>query len=172
MGYFRRFITQLYNDQTIATRHDTYLDALYSWERTIIKKQDPNDLQKLLLEVYHTYLDKKSKGKKTPAWVKELKGVDAEDQIDTNISLKEISKYLDFQMLPICQENFLNILITIFGDYLRKQRIESRHIHLFQNPDYTLTDIAYLTALAIKAILRVFLKSILAKTLQLTVKHL
>lgn len=132
------------NDQEQLQQGMILYDALYSWAKYHYKeKHTQQPFEKLLLEVYHTYLDKKTKGKKTPAWVKELKEL-MQDQIDTNISLKEISKDLDINAAYLSREFSKYFDNLSFGDYLRKQRIE-KAIDLFQNPDYTLTDIAYLT---------------------------
>src|SRR3978361_1911018 len=67
-------------------------DALYSWAKHLQKeKHTQNPVDYLFIYVYSKYIKQKSAQKKTPHWVKELKEI-IQYQIDTNISLTEISR--------------------------------------------------------------------------------
>jgi YesN/AraC family two-component response regulator len=115
-------------------------DALYSWAKYLQKeKHMQQPFESLLVSVFNTHL----KGKKTPAWAQELKDI-IQDHIDTNLSLKEISKGLDISPSYLSRQFSKYFEDLSFGDYIRKQRIE-KAIELMQNKSYSLTDIAYLT---------------------------
>jgi len=132
------------NDQELLAKGMMIYDALYSWAKYHYKeKHTQNPFEKLLLEVYHTYIKQEKTTKKIPAWVKELKEI-MQDQIDTAISLKEISKDLDINAAYLSREFSKYFDNLTFGEYIRKQRIE-KAIELLNNADYTLTEIAYLT---------------------------
>jgi YesN/AraC family two-component response regulator len=97
-----------------------------------------------LLNVFHAYLKPGGKGKKEiPAWAKELKEI-IQDHIDTNLSLKEISKGLDFSPSYLSREFSKYFEDLTFGEYIRKQRIQ-KAIELMGQARYSLTEIAYLT---------------------------
>ncbi|MBC7935249.1 MAG: chromate resistance protein [Rhizobacter sp.] len=120
-------------------------DALYTWAKHLQKeKHTQQPFEHLLLNVFNIYLKAKpGKGKKTPTWVQELKEI-IQDHIDTNISLKEISKGLDISPSYLSREFSKYFEDLSFGDYIRKQRIE-KAIDLMASPGYSLTEIAYLT---------------------------
>jgi len=122
-------------------------DALYSWAKFLQdEKHIQNPFEHLLLDVFRTYLDQKSNVKtKTPSWAKELKHI-IQDQIDTNLalSLKEIAKNLDIHPSYLSREFSKYFENLSFGDYIRKLRIE-KAIQLLKHPQYSLTEIAYLT---------------------------
>lgn len=120
-------------------------DALYSWAKHLQKeKHTQNPVDNLLLEVYHKYL-KEDKNKKTPAWAKEIKEI-IQDQLDINLSLnlREISSELNVHPAYLSREFSKHFDNLSFGDYIRKLRIE-KSIHLLQNSNYSLSEIAYLT---------------------------
>ena len=78
-----------------------------------------------------------------PSWAKELKEM-IQDHIDTNLTLKELSRNLDINPSYLSREFSKHFNNLGFGDYIRKQRIE-KAIELMAIPSNTLTDIAYLT---------------------------
>ncbi|WP_254561089.1 chromate resistance protein ChrB domain-containing protein [Dyadobacter diqingensis] len=122
-------------------------DALYSWAKHLQKqKHTQSPAEKLLLQVFNTYLDKqKPEHAKTPKWAKELKAI-IQDQIDTNLSLslKEISEGLQIHPTYVSREFSKYFSNLSFGEYIRKLRIE-KAVDLLANPDHTLSEIAYLT---------------------------
>ncbi len=120
-------------------------DALYSWAKYLLKeKHSQQPFEHLLLSVFNNYLkEKPNANKKEPEWVKELKET-IQDQIDTNLSLKEISKSLEINPSYLSRQFSKYFDDLSFGDYIRKQRIE-KAIELMNNRNYSLTEIAYLT---------------------------
>lgn len=123
-------------------------DALYSWATHLYKQNhlQNSPFESLLHEVYNKFLsDKKSKSKKTPAWVKDLKNM-IQDQIDTQFTfdLKQISNDLELNPSYISREFSKYFEDLNFGDYVRKLRIE-KAVTLIETSTYTLTEIAYMT---------------------------
>jgi hypothetical protein len=133
------------NDQELLQQGMIIYDALYSWAAHLQnEKHLQQPFENLLLNVFNKYLkDKPGAKKKMPAWAKELKEV-IQDQIDTNLSLKELSKGLDISASYLSREFSRYFEDLSFGEYIRKQRIE-KATELMQNPAYSLTEIAYLT---------------------------
>lgn len=122
-------------------------DALYSWAKHLSnsKHLDNSPFEKLLHEVYLKLLASKDR-KKSPKWVKELKEL-IQDQLDAqynNIDLKRISNELDLNASYLSREFSKYFDNMNFAEYIRKARIE-KSISLLGIPDYTLTEIAYLT---------------------------
>lgn len=118
-------------------------DALYSWAKHLQKeKHTQQPFESLLLNVFNKVLKNKP-GKKIPAWAKELKEI-IQDHIDTNLSLKKISKELEINPSYLSREFSKYFGDLSFGEYIRKQRIENA-IELMRTPAYSLTEIAYLT---------------------------
>ncbi|MTD71585.1 chromate resistance protein ChrB domain-containing protein [Flavobacterium sp. LC2016-13] len=83
-------------------------DSLYSWATHLYKQNhlQNSPFESLLHEVYNKFLsDKKSKSKKTPAWVKDLKNM-IQDQIDTQFTfdLKQISNDLELNPSYVSRE--------------------------------------------------------------------
>ena len=120
-------------------------DALYSWAKYLQKeKHIQQPYEYLLFDAFNKYLKTKQKtGKRMPAWAKELKDM-IQDHIDTNLTLKELSKNLDINPSYLSREFSKHFDNLGFGEYIRKQRIE-RAIELMAIPSNSLTDIAYLT---------------------------
>ncbi|AEW00569.1 AraC family transcriptional regulator [Niastella koreensis] len=120
-------------------------DALYSWAKHLQKeKHTQQPFENLLLEVFNRFLkSKKGTGKKIPAWAQELKDL-IQDHIDTNLSLKELSKDLSINPSYLSREFSKHFNNLSFGEYIRKQRIE-KAMELMATPTYSLTEIAYLT---------------------------
>jgi AraC-like DNA-binding protein len=120
-------------------------DALYSWAKHLQKeKHTQQPFENLLLDVFNKFLkDKKGTGKKIPAWAQELKDL-IQDHIDTNLSLKELSKDLSINPSYLSREFSKHFDNLSFGEYIRKQRIE-KAVELMANPACSLTEIAYLT---------------------------
>jgi AraC-like DNA-binding protein len=118
-------------------------DALYTWAKHLQKeKHTHNPVDNIFLDVYNKYLRKKSQ-KKTPSWVQELKQI-IQDQIDSNITLGEISKSLEINPSYLSREFSKHFDSLSFGDYIRKSRIE-KAIKMIEQNDLSLTEIAYLT---------------------------
>ena len=118
-------------------------DALYSWAKYHKnEKHGQNPTEKLLIDVFEKFLKQKH-SKKIPSWAKELKEL-IQDQIDTGISLKQLSRDLDINPAYLSREFSKYFDDLSFGDYIRKLRIE-KAIEYLNNPGYSLTKIAYLT---------------------------
>jgi AraC-like DNA-binding protein len=133
------------NDHELLEKGMLLYDALYSWAKHLQKEQHTaQPFENLLLNVFNSYLkNKPGSKKKIPAWASDLKEI-IQDHIDTNLSLKEISKGLEINPSYLSREFSKYFEDLSFGDYIRKQRIE-KAIELMQNPTYSLTEIAYLT---------------------------
>jgi len=134
-------------------------DALYSWA-THLKhdKHTQHPVEQLLLEVLQQYEKQKSdKTKTTPSWVRELKEL-LQDQIDTSITLKKLSKDLNINASYLSREFSRHFNNLSFGEYIRKLRIE-RAIELLNDPSYSLTDISFLTGFSDQShFIRIFKK--------------
>jgi AraC-like DNA-binding protein len=133
------------NDTELLEQGMILYDALYSWAKYLQKeKHTQQPFENLLLDVFNNYLKTKpGSNKKTPAWAVELKEM-IQDHIDSNISLKEISKNLEINPSYLSREFSKYFEDLSFGEYIRKQRIE-KAIELIQSANYSLTEIAYLT---------------------------
>ena len=119
-------------------------DALYSWAQHLQKeKHTQNPVDHVFIDVYNKFIKQKSAQKKTPDWVKELKQI-IQDQVDTNLSLTEISKSLDINPSYLSREFSKHFNNLSFGEYIRKLRIE-KAIELIGQNKYSLTQVAYLT---------------------------
>jgi len=119
-------------------------DGLYSWAKYLQKeKHTQNPVDHLFIEVFNKFIKQKAAQKKTPDWVKELKEI-IQDQIDTNLSLTNISKSLDIHPSYLSREFSKHFNNLSFGEYTRKMRIE-KAIELMKIASYSLTEIAYLT---------------------------
>lgn len=120
-------------------------DALYSWAKFLRHEKHTQDsVEQLLLDVFHRFMETKSGARKRiPAWAKELKEI-IQDQIDTNLSLKEISQELDLNPAYLSRAFSKYFENQSFGEYVRKLRIE-KAIELLHDSQHSLTDIAYLT---------------------------
>lgn len=132
------------NDYELLQKGMTLYDALYSWAKHLQKeKHTQNPVDYLFIDVFNKFIKLKTSQKKTPDWVKELKEI-IQDQIDTNISLTEISKSLEINPSYLSREFSKHFDNLSFGEYLRKLRIE-KAIELINTNTYSLTEIAYLT---------------------------
>jgi AraC-like DNA-binding protein len=119
-------------------------DALYAWAKYLQReKHTQNPVDHLFIDVFNKFIKQKSAQKKTPVWVKELKDI-IQDQIDTNLSLTNISKSLDIHPSYLSREFSKHFNNLSFGEYIRKLRIE-KSIDLIKTNSYSLTQIAYLT---------------------------
>jgi hypothetical protein len=135
------------NDQELLARGMLIYDALYSWAQHLrFEKHTQHPTEYLLVQVLNTYIKpaKEKKGK-VPAWISQLESI-IQDHIDTNLSLslKGVSDTLQVNPTYLSREFSRYFDDLSFGEYIRKQRIE-KAIQLLENPDYTLSDIAYLT---------------------------
>ncbi|THU39338.1 helix-turn-helix domain-containing protein [Niastella caeni] len=133
------------NDHELLEKGMLIYDALYSWAKHLQNvKHTQQPFEDLLVSVLNRYLkNKPGSKKKVPAWAQELKDI-IQDHIDTNLSLKELSKGLDVNPSYLSREFSRYFENMSFGEYIRKQRIE-KAIELMQNPSYSLTEVAYLT---------------------------
>lgn len=119
-------------------------DALYSWAKHLQKvKHTQNPVDNIFIDVYNKFIKQKSARKKTPDWVMELKQI-IQDQVDSNLSLTEISRNLDINPTYLSRQFAKHFDNLSFGEYIRKLRIE-KAIALMKEEKYTLTAIAYLT---------------------------
>ena len=120
-------------------------DALYSWAKYLpdVKHLKGSPFEEMLHEVYVKFL--KNKKEKSPAWVKELKYL-IQDQLDAqfNIELRKLSDEVNLNSAYLSREFPKHFDNQSFGEYIRNARIQ-KAISLFGNPEYTLTEIAYLT---------------------------
>jgi AraC-like DNA-binding protein len=133
------------NDQALLEQGMLIYDALYSWAKYLQKeKHTQQPFEHLILNVFNKYL-KSTPGskKKIPVWAQELKEI-IQDQIDTNLSLKDISRNLEISPSYLSRKFSKYFENLSFGEYIRKQRIE-KAIELMHNPSYSLTEISYLT---------------------------
>ena len=136
------------DDYTLLETGIVIYDALYSWATHLYRQSQLQNspFENLLHEVYNKFLKKKkTKNKKTPTWVKDLKAI-IQDQIDTQFTfdLKKISNDLELNSSYLSREFSKYFEDLNFGDYVRKLRVE-KAISLIQNSTYTLTEIAYMT---------------------------
>ncbi|MBC8033074.1 MAG: chromate resistance protein [Chitinophagaceae bacterium] len=133
------------NDLELLEKGLIIYDGLYSWCKHLQKeKHTQQPAEQLLLNVWNNYLNSKTgTRKKIPAWAKELKEI-IQDQIDSNLTLKELSKGLEINPSYLSREFSKHFENLTFGEYIRKTRIE-KAIELMQSPSYSLTEIAYLT---------------------------
>jgi AraC-like DNA-binding protein len=133
------------NDQEQLEKGMILYDALYSWAKYLQKeKHTQQPAENLLLNVFNTFLkNKPGSKKKTPAWARELKEL-IQDHIDTNLSLKELSKGLEINPSYLSREFSKYFEDLSFGEYIRKLRIE-KAMDLIQSSTCSLTEIAYLT---------------------------
>lgn len=120
-------------------------DALYTWAKhlTDVKHLEGSPFEKMLHEVYLKFV--KNKKGKSPTWVKELKHL-IQDQLDTqfNIDLRKLSEELNLNSAYVSREFPRYFDNQNFGEYIRNARIQKAKT-LFNNAEYSLTEIAYLT---------------------------
>jgi AraC-like DNA-binding protein len=134
------------DDQELLQQGMVLYDALYAWARYLQKeKHTRQPFENLLLDVFNNYLKKSKKSeKKIPSWARELKEI-IQDHIDTNLSLKEISRGLEINPSYLSREFSKYFEDLSFGEYIRKQRIEKARELMSPPNTYSLTEIAYLT---------------------------
>jgi AraC-like DNA-binding protein len=132
-------------DQELLQQGMILYDALYSWARHLKKvKHTQQPVENLLLNVFNTFLTiKPGSKKKIPVWAQEIKEL-IQDHIDTNLTLKGLSKDLEINPSYLSREFSKYFDDQSFGEYIRKQRIEKAK-ELIQSTNYSLTEIAYLT---------------------------
>lgn len=119
-------------------------DALYSWAKHLREtRHTQSPVEKILLEVLHTYQKETASARKIPEWVEELKNR-IQDQIDTNLMLTELSRSLDVNPAYVSRVFGRYFDNLSYGEYIRKLRIE-RAIELLTTTRYSLSEIAYLT---------------------------
>lgn len=129
------------NDDDLLEKGLFIYDALYSWAKHLQKeKHIQQPFENLLLTALNSFIKNTSK---IPGWARELKEM-IQDHIDTNITLKEISKGLDMNPSHLSREFSKYFGDLSFGEYIRKQRIQ-KAIELMGSDSYSLTEIAYLT---------------------------
>lgn len=133
------------DDEELLEKGIIIYDALYSWAKHLQnQKHTQQPFEHLLLSIFNNYFKSKPESKKKiPEWAQELKEI-IQDQIDTNITLKEISKDLTISPSYLSREFSKYFEDLSFGEYVRKQRVE-KALELMKSPGYSLTEIAYLT---------------------------
>lgn len=132
------------DDKELLEKGMILYDALYSWAKYLQKERHTqNPTEHLLIEIFEKYIKEQKKSKKTPVWAKEIRDL-IQDQIDTTLTLKELSKDLNIHPAYLSREFSKYFENLSFGDYIRKQRIE-KAIDYLNNFNYSLTKIAYLT---------------------------
>ena len=132
------------DDHELLKRGMLIYDALYSWAKYLKdQKHTQQPFEQTLLNAINKFIKERSGYKKTPPWVKELKEI-LQDHIDTNLTLKDISKNLDIHPSYLSREFSKYFDNLSFGDYIRKLRIE-KAVELLKTSNYSLTEIAYLT---------------------------
>jgi AraC-like DNA-binding protein len=134
------------NDNELVELGMIIYDGLYAWATHLYKQKhtQTEPAEKLLLQVYNQFL-KQQKGKKSPAWAKELRNL-IQDQIDTNmsLSLQQVANELDINSSYISREFSKYFDSPTFGEHIRKLRIE-KAVNLMNSTSVSLTEIAYLT---------------------------
>jgi len=131
------------DDNVLLNKGLTIYDGLYSWAKYHQnEKHTQNPAEHLLIEVFEKFLNKQ-RSKKVPSWAKELKEI-IQDQIDTSITLKQLSKDLDINPAYLSREFSKYFDNLSFDDYIRKLRIE-KAIEYLNTSTYSLTKISYLT---------------------------
>ncbi|ULQ57594.1 chromate resistance protein [Flavihumibacter rivuli] len=120
-------------------------DALYSWASHLyLEAHTQQPFEDRLIDVLNKCMKQSGgSGGRTPAWVKELREL-IQDQIDSSLTLKELSRDLDINASYLSREFSRHFDNLSFGEYVRKLRIE-KAIELMKDPGNSLTDIAYLT---------------------------
>ena len=132
------------SDEELLEKGMLIYDALYHWAKYHQKeKHTQSSGDNLLIEVFEQYIKQKSKTKKQPAWVKELKEI-IQDHVDTNITLKQLSKDVNINPSYLSREFSRYFDNLSFGEYIRKLRIE-KAIEYLNTSSFSLTKIAYLT---------------------------
>jgi AraC-like DNA-binding protein len=133
------------NDYDLLDKGMMLYDALYSWAAHLQGvKHIEQPFENLFVNAFREFISKKTADKKKiPAWAQELKDM-IQDHIDTNITLKEISKNLDISHSYLSREFSKYFEDLSFGEYIRKERID-KAIELMGHAKYSLTEIAYLT---------------------------
>jgi AraC-like DNA-binding protein len=132
------------DDEELLEKGMLIYDALYSWAKYLKdQKHLQQPFEQTLLTAINKLIKDRTAYKKTPSWAKELKEI-IQDHIDTNLTLKEVSKDLDINPAYLSRKFSTYFDNLSFGDYIRKLRIE-KAIELLNTSDYSLTEIAYLT---------------------------
>jgi len=134
------------DDQDLLAFGMRIYDGLYSWAQHLYQKKhsQTGTAEQMLLDVFTKYLQD-GKGKKVPAWAKELKEM-IQDQMDASmsLSLQQVSNELEINPAYLSREFSKYFDNLSFGDYMRKLRIDKAK-SLMETTDYALTEIAYLT---------------------------
>ncbi|MFN4314457.1 MAG: chromate resistance protein ChrB domain-containing protein [Chitinophagaceae bacterium] len=136
------------NDYELLEQGIVLYDALYSWAKFLQdQKHTQQPSEHLLLRAYNKILRHVGgSDEEMPAWAKELKEI-IQDQIDTTLTLKEISKDLNLNPSYLSREFSKYFGDMSFGVYIQQQRI-NRAKELMTSGAYSLTEIAYLTGFA------------------------
>jgi AraC-like DNA-binding protein len=131
------------NDYELLEKGMMIYDALYSWAKHLYdQKHTAKEGEDQLFMAFKKLMSDHAV-KKNPEWATTLKAL-IQDQIDTSLSLKDISQQLDLSPSYVSRTFSRFFGDLSFGEYIRKQRIEKACL-LMENKTYTLTDIAYLT---------------------------
>lgn len=149
------------NDHEMLEKGMIIYDALYSWAKYHVHdKHTWEPMDQLLLKVFHQFMQKESRKRKIPDWVKKLKET-IQDQIDTNYSLNlgKMSKELSLSSSYISREFSKYFDSLSFGEYIRKLRVDKSK-ELLRTGAHSLAEIAYLTGFSDQShFIRVFKKN-------------
>lgn len=132
------------DDQKLLEKGMVLYDALHSWAKHLQHiKHAQQPFENQLIEILKNFLEQEKDQQKIPDWARELKEM-IQDQIDTNLSQKELSKELDINPSYLSRIFSKYFEDMSFGEYVRKQRIEKAK-ELMHSPSYSLTDVALLS---------------------------
>ncbi|MFH6935987.1 chromate resistance protein ChrB domain-containing protein [Flavobacterium sp. FlaQc-30] len=133
------------DDQILLEKGMVIYDGIYSWARHLQHiKHGQQPFENKLIEILKKFKEHEKNNQKIPDWVRELKEI-IQDHIDTNLSLRELSKNLGISpsyLSRIFSKYFDNMS---FGEYVRKQRIEKAKKLMHSPKNLPLTEIAILS---------------------------
>ncbi len=131
------------DDQALLTQGFILYDALYTWASQLYQqKHIQTPAEKLLLNIYHTYLDHQKKTK-VPDWVHELRQL-IDTNLDSTLTLQELAENVNVNPSYLSREFSRYFENASFTEYLQQQRID-KALTLLRSSAYSLSEIAYLT---------------------------
>jgi hypothetical protein len=150
------------DDHDMLAKGMVIYDALYDWAKHHYnEKHIQSPVENELYTILKKFLRAKA-GKKIPAWVSELRNI-IQDQIDTNLTLKQVSQNVNINPSYLSREFSKYFNNLSFGEYTRNLRIE-RAKDLISQEKYTLTEIAYLTGFSDQSHFTRVFKNIIGKS--------
>lgn len=131
------------DDQALLQQGFVLYDALYAWAKHLYQqKHIQTPAEKLLLEIYRTYVAEQKKTK-VPDWVHELRYL-IEHKLDSSLTLQELAQNVQVNPSYLSREFSRYFENASFSEYLQQQRIE-KALEFLQTSPYSLSEIAYLT---------------------------